>query len=87
MAATKRRSPLDSLFVPDRSHPANYQALRGLVELRRGEIVIDERCRTSVPIYAAGDYDGALQADRHRYGRRREGHALTAFDDRIRSAK
>ncbi|MBF1364803.1 MAG: alkyl hydroperoxide reductase subunit F, partial [Porphyromonadaceae bacterium] len=46
---------LDGLFVQI-GLAANTKPFEELVELRRGEIVIDERCRTSVPgIYAAGD--------------------------------
>ena len=46
---------LDGLFVQI-GLAANTKAFDGLLELRRGEIIIDERCRTSVEgIYAAGD--------------------------------
>ena len=78
---------LDGLFVQI-GLAANTKPFEELVELRRGEIVIDERCRTSVPgIYAAGDcttvpYKQIVIA----MGEGAKA-ALTAFDDRIRSAK
>ena len=78
---------LDGLFVQI-GLAANTKPFEGLVELNRGEIVIDERCRTSVPgIYAAGDcttvpYKQIVIA----MGEGAKA-ALTAFDDRIRSAK
>ena len=78
---------LDGLFVQI-GLAANTKPFEGLVELNRGEIIIDERCRTSVPgIYAAGDcttvpYKQIVIA----MGEGAKA-ALTAFDDRIRSAK
>jgi alkyl hydroperoxide reductase, F subunit len=78
---------LDGLFVQI-GLAANTKPFESLVELRRGEIVIDERCRTSVPgIYAAGDcttvpYKQIVIA----MGEGAKA-ALTAFDDRIRSGQ
>ena len=78
---------LDGLFVQI-GLAANTKAFDGLLELRRGEIIIDERCRTSVEgIYAAGDcttvpYKQIVIA----MGEGAKA-ALTAFDDRIRSGK
>lgn len=77
--------PVDGVFVQI-GLAANTQAFEGLVERNRaGEIVIDERCRTSVEgIYAAGDcttvpYKQIVIA----MGEGAKA-ALTAFDDRIR---
>ncbi len=56
----------------------NTEWLKGTIELtRHGEIVVDAHGATSVPgVFAAGDVDdGAVQADRHRGRRRREGGA------------
>lgn len=78
---------LDGLFVQI-GLAANTQPFTELVDLHRGEIVIDERCRTSAPgIYAAGDcttvpYKQIVIA----MGEGAKA-ALTAFDDRIRSGK
>ena len=78
---------LDGLFVQI-GLAANTKPFEGLVEQRRGEIVIDERCRTSVEgIYAAGDcttvpYKQIVIA----MGEGAKA-ALTAFDDRIRSGR
>ena len=78
---------LDGLFVQI-GLAANTKPFESLVELRRGEIVIDARCRTSVPgIYAAGDcttvpYKQIVIA----MGEGAKA-ALTAFDDRIRSGQ
>jgi alkyl hydroperoxide reductase subunit F len=81
------REPLDGVFVQIGLSP-NSAFVKDLVELNRfGEIVVDPKGRTSVPgIYAAGDVtpvpfkqivvavgDGAKTA-------------LTAFEDRMRSA-
>jgi alkyl hydroperoxide reductase, F subunit len=78
---------LDGLFVQI-GLAANTKPFEGLVEQRRGEIVIDERCRTSVEgIYAAGDcttvpYKQIVIA----MGEGAKA-ALTAFDERIRSGR
>lgn len=65
---------------------ANTQAFDGLVERNRmGEIVIDERCRTSVPgIYAAGDCSTVPYKQIVIAMGEGAKAALTAFDDRIR---
>lgn len=79
---------VDGVFVQIGLAP-NTQIVDGVVERNRmGEIVIDERCRTSVEgIYAAGDcttvpYKQIVIA----MGEGAKA-ALTAFDDRIRSGK
>lgn len=65
---------------------ANTQVFDGLVERNRmGEILIDERCRTSVPgIYAAGDCSTVPYKQIVIAMGEGAKAALTAFDDRIR---
>lgn len=78
---------LDGLFVQI-GLAANTKPFEGLVELQRGEIVIDERCRTSVPgIYAAGDCSTVPYKQIVIAMGEGAKAALTAFDDRIRSGK
>ena len=78
---------LDGLFVQI-GLAANTKPFEGLVELQRGEIVIDERCRTSVPgIYAAGDCSTVPYKQIVIAMGEGAKAALTAFDDRIRSRK
>lgn len=80
--------PVSGVFVQIGLAP-NTQIVEGVVERNRlGEIVIDERCRTSVEgIYAAGDcttvpYKQIVIA----MGEGAKA-ALTAFDDRIRGGQ
>ena len=78
---------LDGLFVQI-GLAANTKPFEGLLELQRGEIVIDERCRTSVPgIYAAGDCSTVPYKQIVIAMGEGAKAALTAFDDRIRSGK
>ena len=69
---------LEGVFVQIGLVP-NTEWLKGTVALsRRGEIEVDARGQTSVPgVFAAGDvHHRAVQADRHRHGRGREGGAV-----------
>lgn len=76
---------VDGVFVQIGLAP-NTQVFDGLVERNRmGEIVIDERCRTSVEgIYAAGDCSTVPYKQIVIAMGEGAKAALTAFDDRIR---
>ena len=78
--------PLAGVFVQIGLVP-NTEWLRGTVELSRyGEIVIDERCATSVPgIYAAGDATTVPYKQIIVAGGEGAKAALSAFDHLVRS--
>jgi alkyl hydroperoxide reductase subunit F len=82
-----REVTLDGVFVQIGLVP-NSGFVKGVVEMNRfGEIVIDDRCRTSAPgIYAAGDV--TTVAWKQIVIALGEGAkaALAAFEDRIRAA-
>ncbi len=80
--------PLDGVFVQIGLAP-NTAFVDGVVERNRmGEIVVDERCRTSVEgIYAAGDCSTVPYKQIVIAMGEGAKAALTAFDDRIRMGK
>lgn len=79
---------VDGVFVQIGLAP-NTQVFEGIVERNRmGEIIIDERCRTSVDgIYAAGDCSTVPYKQIVIAMGEGAKAALTAFDDRIRSCQ
>jgi alkyl hydroperoxide reductase subunit F len=78
---------LDGVFVQIGLVP-NSSLVKDLVNVNRmGEVVIDERCRTSTPgIYAAGDVSSVPFKQIVIAMGEGAKAALTAFEDRIRAS-
>ena len=88
VSGEEKEYELDGIFVQI-GLMANSAPFRDTLDVTRiGEIVIDERCRTSVPgVYAAGDVSSVPYKQIIIAMGEGAKAALTAFDDRIRSGK